>query len=162
MNWFDYAVMAIVVISALLGVWRGLVYEVLSLLGWVAAYLAARLFAQDVLPFVPEGVGGESLRLAAAFAGVFMTTLVVSGLVAWAVSRLVQFVGLGVLDKLLGALFGMLRGVLIVLALVWLAGLTDLPRQDFWRDSELAVTAQSMALAMKDWLPGDLPQRLHY
>jgi membrane protein required for colicin V production len=162
MNWLDYAVIGIVALSALLGVWRGLVYEVLSLLGWVAAYWVARLFAQELAPYVPEFVGAESLRLAAAFAGLFIATLIVSGLLAWGVSRLMQVAGLGFLDKLLGALFGLMRGVLIVLALVWLAGLTDMPKQAYWRDARLTATLQSLAMSVKDWLPGNLAQRLHY
>ncbi len=126
MTGFDYAVFAIVLLSALLGWWRGLVYEILSLLGWVAAGVVARMFAASAAPYMPAALGAESARTAAAFVALFVVTLIVGGIVAWLLSKLVKWVGLGLLDGLLGMFFGMLRGVLVVLVLVVLAGMTQL------------------------------------
>ncbi len=162
MTWFDYTAIAIVVLSALLGWWRGLVYEVLSLLGWVAAYLVARLFAANVAPLLPAGLGAEAVRMITAFTLLFVTTLIISGIVAWMLSKLVKWVGLEWLDGLLGALFGVLRGVLVVLALVLLAGLTGLPKEPFWRNASLSKPLENVALAAKGWLPESVAQRVHY
>lgn len=162
MTGFDYTVIALVLLSALLGWWRGLVYEVLSLLGWVAAYVVARQFAADAAPLMPAALGTMDVRVAAAFVLLFVATLIVGGFVAWGLSKLVKWVGLGWLDGSLGALFGLLRGVLMVMALMLLAGLTDFPKQRFWRDAWLSKPLESVVLAVKSRLPQDVVQRLHY
>ena len=162
MTWLDYTVIAIVALSALLGWWRGLVYEVLSLLGWVVAYAVARLFAASAAPLMPAALGAEAVRTTAAFAVLFTGTLIIGGIVAWLLSKLVKWVGLGWLDGLLGALFGVLRGVLVVLALVLLAGLTGLPKEPSWRNAMLSKPLENVALAAKGWLPQSVAQRVHY
>ena len=162
MTWFDYTVIAIVILSALLGWWRGLVYEVLALIGWVAAYAVARLFVAKAAPYIPAALGAEAVRTAAAFAALFIGALIIGGIVAWLLSKLVKWVGLGWLDGLLGALFGVLRGALVVLALVLLAGLTGLPKEPSWRIAALSKPLENVALAAKGWLPESVAQRVHY
>ena len=162
MTWLDYTVITIAVLSALLGWWRGLVYEVLSLLGWIAAILVARLFAASIVPYMPAVLGAEAARTAMAYAALFIGTLIIGGIVAWSLSKLVKFVGLGWLDGLLGVLFGMVRGVLIVLALALLAGMTGLPKEQSWRDAWLSKPLESVALATRVWLPDNVAQRVHY
>ena len=162
MTWFDYTVIAMVVLSALLGWWRGLVYEVLALFGWVAAYVVARLFAAKALPYIPAALGAEAVRTAVAFIALFTGTLIIGGIVAWLLSKLVKWVGLGWMDGLLGALFGVLRGGLVVLALVLLAGLTGLHKEPSWRNAALNKPLENVALAAKVWLPGSVAQRVHY
>jgi membrane protein required for colicin V production len=162
MTGFDYTVIAIVLLSALLGWWRGFVYEVLSLLGWIAAGMVAKLFATSAMPYMPDALGAESAKTAAAFVALFIATLIVGGIVAWLLSKLVKWVGLGWLDGLLGTLFGMLRGVLLVLVLVILAGMTRLPQEPFWRNAWSSKPLESVALAMQGWLPDSVAQRMHY
>ncbi len=120
MTGFDFAVIAILLVSLLLGLWRGLIYEVLSLAGWPIAFVLSRLFAGSVAPMMPGGQ--ETIRMALAYAAVFVAALIVWGVLAWLLSRLVKAVGLGWLDRSLGGLFGALRGVLVILVMVWLAG----------------------------------------
>lgn len=162
MTGFDYAVIAIVLLSALLGLWRGLVYEVLSLAGWVAAYLAARAFAPALAPSMPAALGAEPVRMAAACIVLFVAVLIVGGIVAWLLSKAVKWVGLGWLDAALGFVFGAARGLLAVLALVLLAGLTALPQQSFWRNAQLSGPLERAALAAKEKLPPDVAQQVHY
>ena len=162
MTWFDYSVIAIVILSALLGWWRGLVYEVLALLGWLVAGIVARLFAAKVAPYMPAALGAEAVRIVAAFAVLFIGALIVGGIVAWLLSKLFKWVGLGWLDSLLGGVFGVLRGVLVVLALVLLAGLTGLPKEPSWRNAALSKPLENVALAVKVWLPESVAQRVHY
>lgn len=162
MTWFDYIVVGVVVLSALLGWWRGLVYEILSLLSWVAAVLVARLLADSALPYMPDTLGPETVRTAAAYASLFIGTLLVGSIAAWGLSKLVKFVGLGWLDSSLGIVFGAVRGVLVVLVLVLLAGLTNLPKEAAWRDAWLRKPLESAALLTKSWLPDNVAQRVHY
>ena len=162
MTVFDYAVITIAVLSVLLGWWRGFVYELLSLLGWVAAYLLARWFSSDLAALLPAAVGTDSTRTTLAFALLFVATLIGSSIVAWLLSKLIKLAGIGWLDGLSGAVFGMLRGVLLVLVLVLLAGMTGLPQQPFWRDAWLSRPLENMALAGLTWLPDSVAQRVHY
>ncbi|MBI4937541.1 MAG: CvpA family protein [Nitrosomonadales bacterium] len=162
MTSLDYIVIVIIVLSALLGWWRGLVYEVLSLLSWVAAFLVARLLAASVLPYMPASLGSEAIRTATAYAALFAVTLLVGSIAAWALSKLVKFVGLGWLDRSLGVLFGAARGVLVVLLLVLLAGLTDLPKEAAWRNAWLSKPLEKTALLTRAWLPDNVAQRVHY
>jgi membrane protein required for colicin V production len=152
---FDYAVVAIIVLSALVGWWRGFMYELFSLIGWVAAYIVARTFSSGMVSYVPEAVGAEYIRSAAAFAGLFIVTLIAGALFAWFLARLAKFAGLGGMDGKFGAIFGMLRGMLVVIALVWLGGLTVLPQKPFWRDALSSKPLQGIALYAKDYLPED-------
>lgn len=162
MTWFDYAVMAITAWSVLLGLWRGFVYELLSLLGWVVAYVVARWQAVNVAAVMPAGLGAEAIRVAAAFVLIFVVTLIVCGVVVWLLSKLIKLTGLGWIDGLLGSLFGMLRGILLVLILVLLAGMTDLPKKPFWREAMLSKPLESMALTSLVWLPDSVARRVHF
>jgi membrane protein required for colicin V production len=162
MAMLDYIVIGVVAVSVLLGWWRGLVYEVLSLLGWVAAYMVAWLFAVDAAQYLPHGMGPETVRMVAAFALLFVVTLIVSGILAWLLSKLVKIAGMGWLDGFLGALFGVLRGGFLVLVLVMLAGMTSLPRAKFWREARLSAPLERVAIQAKGWLPAGMAQKVHF
>jgi membrane protein required for colicin V production len=160
MTGFDIAVVAILLASLLFGVWRGLVYEVLSLLGWPLAFVLSRMFANDVASMMPGAQ--EAVRVASAYAVLFIAALIVWGMLVWLVSRLIKAIGLGWLDSALGALFGLVRGALVVLVLVWLAGLTQMPEQQFWRNARASRAIEDVALWSKVWLPDNIGQRIHY
>jgi membrane protein required for colicin V production len=88
-----------------------------------------------------------------AFAALFIATLIVGALFAWFLARLAKYAGLSGMDGKFGAIFGMLRGGLVVIALVWLAGLTDLPQKPFWRDALSSRPLQQAALYTRDYMP---------
>jgi membrane protein required for colicin V production len=162
MTIFDYVVFAIVLVSIALGWWRGIVYELLSLLGWAAAFFVAKLFAPEIVQYVPDAIASDTAKTAIAYAVLFIVTLILSGLVAWSFSKLIKFVGLGWMDGAFGALFGLLRGVLLVLVLVLLAGLTSLPKEPAWKEAWSSHALQSVALFTKDFLPQDVAQKVTY
>ena len=162
MTAFDYAVLAITGLSIGLGWWRGFVYELLSLLGWIAAYFVARLFAAEVTEYVPEVVASNVARTTVAYACLFVATLMVSGIVAWLLSKLVKFAGLGLMDGVMGGVFGLLRGMMLILILVLLAGLTSLPKKPFWREAWSSKTLQSVAIFTKDFLPENVAKKVTY
>ena len=162
MTVFDYAVLTIVGLSVLLSVIRGLVREVLALLAWVLAFVAANLFAAELAVLLPAGIPSEELRMLAGFAGVFLGVLLLMSLLAIAASKLVKSAGLGVADRVLGGVFGLVRGVLMVMVLVLLAGLTSLPRQPAWRNAVLSNPLEAFAGYIKAWLPADLSNRITY
>lgn len=162
MTAFDYAVLTIIVLSVGLGWWRGFVYELLSLLGWVAAYYVARLYAPEITRYVPDAVASVDARTAVAYAALFVVVLLVCGIAAWLFSKLVKLAGLGLADGAMGMLFGLLRGLLLVLVLVLLAGLTSLPQQPVWRDAWSSGVWQDAAVLSKDFLPENLAKKVNY
>ncbi|OFZ88611.1 MAG: hypothetical protein A2W21_07525 [Betaproteobacteria bacterium RBG_16_66_20] len=162
MTWLDYAVSGVFAASLVFGAWRGLVREVISILGWVIAFLAANLLAGPLGPEMPQAIPSPELRVAAAYLAVFAGSLAVTSLVGLLLSKIVKAVGLGGLDRLLGALFGAARGLLIVVVAALLAGLTSAPRQPFWRDSASGPLLAQAALGLKPLLPQTFAERLHY
>jgi len=160
MTEFDYALIGIVSISVLLGLWRGAVYEVLSILGWPLAFLASRYAAPQLATAIP--IGTEQTRVTVSYVGVFIAVLLLWAILAWLFSKLGKAVGLGLVDGMLGGVFGVLRGVLVVIALIWVAGLTHIPEQRFWREAKYSSAAEAIALKAKLWLPDEIAQRIAY
>ena len=162
MAWLDYAVLGVFAVSLALGAWRGLVREVVAILGWVIAFLAANLLAGPLGPAMPQAIPSPELRVAAAYVSVFAVSLILTSLAGLLLSKVVQAVGLGGIDRVLGAGFGVLRGLLIVLAAAVVAGLTSAPRQAWWRDSVSGPLLAQAAATVKPLLPQTLAERLRY
>lgn len=162
MTAFDYAVLAVVGVSLLLGAWRGLFSEVLALLAWVVAFFAGRALAADVAPVFAGWMKDPALQYVAGFALIFIAVILVAGLLRLLVSRLLRAIGLGPLDRFLGALFGVVRGVAIVLIAVAIAGLTAVPHQPWWREATLAPPLETAVVAAKPWLPQAVAKRIRY
>jgi membrane protein required for colicin V production len=162
MTVFDYVVLTIVVLSAVLGAWRGLVGEALSLVAWVIALMAAWLFGAQVGSTIFAAIGESALRTVAGAATVILLVLVVVALIKLALRGLLKALGLSLTDRLLGVLFGMLRGLAIVLLLVAVGGLTGAPRQVWWKEARLAPPLETAVLAAKPMLPGDIAKRIRF
>lgn len=160
MNGLDFAVIGILLLSMLLGLSRGLLYEVLSLLGWPIAIILSKLSAASVAPLIP--IAQEDMRVTAAYALVFVAALITWGIVARLIAKLLNAIGSDWADRAMGGVFGIMRGMLIVLVLVWLAGLTRVPDQPFWHRSLTGKTLENIALPTKTWLPASIAQRIHY
>lgn len=160
MTGFDFGVLAILLVSLLIGLWRGLLYEVLSLLGWPIAFVLSKLFAGSIAPLLP--MVQEATRITAAYALLFIAALIAWGILTRLISRLLKSIGSDWTDRAMGGLFGVLRGGLVVLVLAWLAGLTQIPEQPFWRGALTSKTLEDIALLTKAWLPHDIAQRVHY
>ena len=163
MTQLDYIILVVVILSVLLGWWRGLVYEILSLLSWVTSYFVAKSWGAEFTPYMPDVLESETLKSAAAFFAVFVTTLILCGIAAWALNKLVKSFGLDWrTDGVMGAIFGFVRGWVLVVVLVLLAGLTKLPQTPFWRDALLSKPVQNMALLVKNLLPDNMAVRVSY
>lgn len=162
MTAFDYAALAIVGASVVLGLWRGVVSELLALAAWVAAFFAARAWAPTVGEWFGRWIADGALRQAAGFAAVFLGVLVVFGVARLVVSLLLRAVGLGLIDRLLGGMFGIVRGALVLLAAVLVGGMTPLPKEVWWREAVLAPPMETAVIAAKPWLPPELAKRIRY
>jgi membrane protein required for colicin V production len=162
MTFFDYAVLTIVGLSVIFSVMRGLVKEVLSILGWVAAFYVGRTYTSQLVPMMPPDIPTESLRILAAFLVLFLATLLLSTLLAIAISAVFKKIGLGWLNRLLGAFFGVLRGVLIVCILVFLAGLTEIPKDARWKNAMFSSPIEALVIGMLPWLPESIAGHVKY
>ena len=162
MTAFDYAVLAVMAASVLLGLWRGVVSEILALAAWVVAFFVARAEAAAVANWLAQQIAEPGMRLAAAYVLIFVGVLLVFTLARMLISLMLKAAGLGLLDRLLGAAFGVLRGILVVLVAVLVAGMTPLPRADGWRDAVLAPPLETAVLAAKPWLPADAAKRIRF
>ncbi|MGH8649768.1 MAG: CvpA family protein [Burkholderiales bacterium] len=162
MTVIDIIVLVIIGISVVYGVFRGLVREVLALLAWVASFLLANLLAPDAAKLLPQAIASEEIRLLVSFVAVFIVVLVGSSVLAILASKLVKVVGLGPADRVVGGIFGLARGLLLVMILVLLAGLTSLPRQSAWSGAALKGPLEACAEYIKTWLPADLSKRIRY
>jgi len=162
MTGLDYAVLGVLAVSIAWGVWRGLAREVVSLTGWVTAFLAANLLAGPLGEKLPESLGNSELRVLIAFVGIFVLTLAVTTLLGLLLSRILKKVGLAGLDRVLGALFGVARGLLIFVAFGLLAGLSPLPHKALWTQSVSGPVLERTILQLKPWLPPALSERLRY
>jgi membrane protein required for colicin V production len=162
MTLFDYVVLTIIAASVIVSVMRGFAREVLALAGWVLAFIAANALSAMVADWFAPIISDGSLRALTAFVAVFIVTLIAASLLAMGVSRLLKGAGLGLEDRLLGGFFGLARGVLIVMLIVLLAGLTALPRQPAWSDAMLSPPLEALAGAIKPWLTHAVSRYISY
>ena len=156
----DWAMLAVLAASFLLGAWRGLVYEVLSVISWIAAFVLAQWFAPRVATLLPMGGAGEAVRYAAGFLLVFIAVVFMGGLLAWLTKKLVQSVGLRPIDRTLGAAFGLLRGAVLLLALAVVINMTPLKGDEWWTESKGADVSTASLKALKPVLPERFGQYL--
>ena len=162
MTIFDYVVLFILVSSVVISTMRGLVKEILSLLGWVAAFIVANAFGAKLAPMLPSVIPGEALRLIVAFIALFLGVRVLMGLLALAIGALIEASGLSLADRGLGGLFGLGRGIVIVLAGVILCGMTSIPQQAFWKDALLSPMAETGARTVKPFLPAAFARHVQF
>ena len=158
MAWVDIAMVAFLVVSVVIGLMRGVVFELLSLAGWFAAYVAARSFASMLQPYIPIGQSGSALNHAVSFACVFLGVLIVWALAARLARALIHATPLSLPDRVLGAVFGALRGMIVLLLLAAVIGLTPLDRSAAWQQSQGAAWLAAAVQGLKAWWPGDVSQ----
>ena len=161
MTWLDYIVIAVLLLSIAWGAWRGLVHEVLSLAGWIMAFLAANLLAAPLSETFPANMRPE-FRVVGAFLLVFVGTLVLTTLLTALVTKFVRVSVLQSLDRWLGALFGLMRGLLVVIVIAIAAGLTSVPTTPVWKESATGYSLAQTVIQLKPWLPPALASRLKY
>lgn len=156
----DWIFAAVLLLSMALGAWRGLVYEVLSLINWVVAFVLAQWLALDVAHGLPMSGAGDAARYAAGFVLVFIASVLVGALLVVVVRKLIATVGLRPVDRVLGAVFGLSRGVLLLLLVTVLVNMTALKDSTTWQQSVGARVALVVLKGIKPALPRDLDRFL--
>lgn len=162
MTIFDYLVLFVVICSVVISTLRGLVKEILSLLSWIASFVVANAYSEGLADLLPVIVPGRITRLIVAFLVLFVGTRLLMMLLNMAIDSLIKASGMTLADRGLGGLFGLARGMLLVLAAVLLCGMTAIPQQPFWREALLSPLAETAAHTVKPFLPGDLAQHVQF
>ena len=162
MTVFDYVVVVILTASVLIGVWRGVVGEIIALAAWVLAYFAARWWGSALAETFFGAISDPALRIVAGWVVVFVIVLLLMALVRLAVRGLLKALGLSLSDRLLGMIFGAARGLLIVCLLVAIGGMLSLAKEKWWSEAYFSAPLETAVLASKPWLPPDIAKRIRF
>jgi membrane protein required for colicin V production len=161
MTAFDYFVIAVVLLSAGLGIWRGFVYEIFALGAWITGIVCAVVFGQKVATWITFNLD-EWLKVVAAYALVFIAVFVAVSVAGFIFTKIVRAVGLSPVDRGLGAMFGIVRGVLIVTVVVFLASFSSLRDADWWKQSASARPFEVMAAVLRYRLPDSVTKHFKF
>ena len=149
----DLVLLGLVVLSVIVGFWRGFIKEVFALAVWVFAFLAAFHFSGLLAVHLEPWVTVPSAQQGLAFAGIFLLVIIVGGLLTWLISQLVEKTGLSGTDRVFGAVFGAARALILLLALIIVAGFTPVPQDPWWQESRVIQSLMPLA----DWSAAFLP-----
>ena len=158
LGWIDIALLAVFILSALVGLWRGFVFEIVSLLGWVVALVLASTLGAPLARFIPLGDPNDNgqLRVWVAYVAVFVLVLITCTLLARLLRALIAATPLSFVDHLLGGAFGMLRGAVILVVVGMLVTLSPYADSPSWKHSHGSAW---LGLALEGLKPV-LPQAL--
>ena len=162
MEYADYVILAIISISILVGAIRGFIKEAFSLIVWAAAFLVAFQYSGMLAEHLETHIELPSVRTSLAFAGLFLAVLLVGGLLTFLVGKLVEKTGLSGTDRLLGGVFGGVRGVTVVLALILVAGLTPIPGDPWWQQSRTIQSLMPLAEWSAQYLPDYILEHMNF
>lgn len=162
MTSFDYTVLLIIGISIIVSMMRGALREVLAIAGWLVAFYVAKIYAVQLVPVLPQDIPTEPLKVLAAFLILFLGVLLIASLLTIALSSIIKKIGLNWLNRFVGALFGFARGLLIVCILVFLAGLTSLPKDARWTNAMFSSPLEALVKAALPWVPQAVAKHIKY
>lgn len=162
MTVFDYVFLAIVALSSLVGLWRGLVSEVIAIAAWIVAFVAAWMYASSFSGMLESVVLDPGWRHVSAFALIFVGVLLLAAVFRFLLRELLKAVGLGAVDRFFGMLFGLVRGLAIAFVLVLIGGLAGMASEPWWRGALFAGPLETLVLASKPWLPEVVADKIRF
>jgi len=162
MSLLDLIVLLVLILTVVRGLMRGMIDTLFSLIAWMLAFVSGKWGALMVAPLLPVGIETPAIRYFAGFAVVFLVVLIGVLLLGHALASLVKAVGLGSADTMLGGVLGLAKGLVILIGLTLAAGLTSLPRTEFWKQAALSGTLQAMALRALPLVPADVAKYVRF
>jgi membrane protein required for colicin V production len=162
MNWTDYIIIGVLALSVFVGLWRGLISEVMALAIWIAAFWVAWTFGPMVAERFRHLIELPSARIIVGYGLCFVAVLVLGALLRFVIGKLIESTGLSGTDRLLGMLFGFVRGVLLVSLLVFLLGLTGFSREDWWSQSILLPQFQGVVAWLGQNMPASVTEHMRH
>jgi len=160
--WIDVVIISLVALSAILSLFRGFVKEALALITWLVALWVAMAFYEELATWLSQWIAVPSAQKVTAFGALFICVLLLGAIVNYLAGKLVDKTGLTGTDKMLGVVFGVARGAVIVSILVLLAGLTPVPQDPWWQDSQFLGYFENFAMWMRDFLPSEIANNITY
>ncbi len=155
-------VLAIIGICIIVSMMRGAVKEMLAIFGWLVAFYVAKSYSSLLSPMLPQDIPTEALKTLAAFLILLIAVLFINSLLSIAISSIISKVGLGWLNRFMGIVFGFAKGVLIVSVLVFLSGLTSLPKEKMWTDAMLSSPFEVLVKSTFPWLPYSVTKHVKF
>jgi len=162
MNGIDYAIIGLMLISIGVGVLRGATREVMNIVGWLLAFILAHSFAANLAPLFSDWVGEPVARTVLAWAALFLSALIVSSLITSLLTEVIKKLGLSTLDRGVGSLIGVARGLLLLLAITLALGLTKIPQHPLWKEAALTPWCEVAALYARGVLPDSVAAKIRY
>jgi len=162
MSMLDVIVVLVLILTVVRGLMRGMIDTLFSLAAWMLAFVSGKWGAVLVAPLLPVGIENPAIRYFAGFAVIFLVVLIGVLLLGHALATLVKAVGLGSADTLLGGALGLAKGLVILVGLTLAAGLTSLPRTEFWKQAMLSDSLQAMARVAMPLLPADVVKYVRF
>tara|TARA_R110001583_G_scaffold31978_5_gene109306 strand:+ start:27683 stop:28174 length:492 start_codon:yes stop_codon:yes gene_type:complete len=162
MTVFDYVFLAVLGLSAAVGLWRGLVSEVMALVAWLAALLAAWRYSGEAAGLLSGIIGDPAWRQIAGFAAIVVVVLLLAAFLRFLLRELLKAAGLGATDRFFGALFGLARGLAITFAVVLIGGLVGVSREPWWANAMFSPPLETAVIAAKPWLPDAVADRVRF
>jgi len=162
MTALDIAALAVVALSIVFAYARGVIRSLIGTAAWVVGFVAALALSPLVGSWLPETPNAPFLPYVIAFVAIFVAALVAGALVAWPLRAVVRKAGMGFVDASLGATFGLIRGIALMVAVALVAGATGVAQREWWQNAFLAPSLGSAALALRPWLPPAWAERLDF
>jgi membrane protein required for colicin V production len=162
LNGFDFALIAVVSLSTLFAFARGVVRELIALATWVVGIVAAFMYSGTVAALFSRLDLNPAAKHVLAFALILIAVMIAGALVARTMSGIIKAIGLGFVDRLLGAVFGLVRGLAVVVLFALIAGVTALPKQDWWQNAVLGRPLAELAMTLRPYLPRAWAERLDF
>ncbi len=162
LNSIDYIILGILLLSTGISFMRGFLREVLSLVAWISAVFLSVSFTPQLSILLEGQIVNDSLRVLISFISLFVSTLIVASLVSFLVSQLVKKTGFSGTDRMIGVIFGLARGGVIVAVIVLAIGFTTIPQEQWWQESLLLEHFQTLAVWMKGHFPEEMVAQFAY
>lgn len=162
MSWVDIVVVAVIALSAIIGFVRGFLRELLGLASWVVAFYLAFKFAAPFSDYLQQWIDVDSARLAVAFAIIFLVVLIIGAILNYLLGRLVSGTGLAGTDRVIGLVYGIVRGAAVLIVLTLLVGVTSIPRETWWQNSMFTGQLEDGAIWVRAHLPADIAKSINY
>ena len=162
MTGFDFAIIGVIALSAVIAFFRGVVRSMIGLIAWIAGFVAGVVFAPSLATLMPAFPDYPLLPWVLAFVIIFLLTIVAGALIAWPLHAVIHKAGLGFVDRGLGFVFGLVRGAVVIVAFVLVGGLSPLAERGWWQNSLLVPPFEQAAMSLKPWLPQAWAERLRY
>lgn len=162
MTTFDVLALGVIALSIVVSMMRGLVAEVASLIILIVAFMVARVFSSPVADIAFASINPHALAVVMAFVLLFVAAWVVQRLLRSLLTSALSAMGLGGVNKLLGALFGAVKGVLMVTLAVLVCAFTDLPQSEAWQQSQTAFVFEALAQLAMPYLPPFMADKVQY